>query len=57
MLVIEPTNGHELTHWSQMNWTAVEANVRHLQGRIYRAATLASSRGLSRVRRDSHARF
>jgi RNA-directed DNA polymerase len=38
MLVIEPTNGRELTHWSQMNWTAVEANVRHLQGRIYRAA-------------------
>ena len=38
MLVIEPTNGRELTHWSQMHWTAVEANVRHLQGRIYRAA-------------------
>ena len=38
MLVMEPTNGRELTHWSQMNWTAVEANVCHLQGRIYRAA-------------------
>ena len=38
MLVIEPTNGRELTHWSQTNWTAVEANVRRLQGRIYRAA-------------------
>jgi RNA-directed DNA polymerase len=38
MLVIEPTNGRALTHWSQINWTAVEANVRHLQGRIYRAA-------------------
>jgi RNA-directed DNA polymerase len=38
MLVIEPTNGRELTHWSQINWTAVAANVRHLQGRIYRAA-------------------
>ena len=38
MLVIEPTNGRELTHWSQLNWTAVAANVRHLQGRIYRAA-------------------
>ena len=37
MLVIEPTNGRELTHWSQLNWTAVAANVRHLQGRIYRA--------------------
>jgi RNA-directed DNA polymerase len=39
MLVIEPTNGRELPHWSQMHWTAVEAHVRHLQGRIYRAAT------------------
>src|SRR5262249_58861877 len=38
MLVIEPTNGRELTHWSQSNWTAVAANVRHLQGRISRAA-------------------
>ena len=38
MLVIESTNGRELPHWSQMNWTAVEANGRHLQGRIYRAA-------------------
>ena len=38
MLVIEPTNGRALPHWSQINWTAVEANVRHLQGRIYRAA-------------------
>ena len=38
MLVIEPTKGRELTHWSQMNWTGVEANVRRLQSRIYRAA-------------------
>jgi RNA-directed DNA polymerase len=38
MLVIAPTNGRELTHWSQSNWTAGEANVRHLQGRISRAA-------------------
>ena len=38
MLGIEPTNGRELTHGSQMNWTAVEAHVRHLQGRSYRAA-------------------
>jgi RNA-directed DNA polymerase len=37
MLVIEQTKGHELTHWSQINWTHVEANVRQLQGRIYRA--------------------
>lgn len=38
MLVIEPTNGRELTRWAAINWSAVEANVRRLQGRIYRAA-------------------
>jgi RNA-directed DNA polymerase len=38
MLVIEPTKGRELTHWSQITWTGVEANVRRLQSRIYRAA-------------------
>jgi RNA-directed DNA polymerase len=38
MLVMEPTNGRVLPHWSQLNWTAVEANVRQLQGRISRAA-------------------
>jgi RNA-directed DNA polymerase len=38
MLVIEPTKGRELTHWSQINWTGIEANVRRLQSRIYRAA-------------------
>jgi RNA-directed DNA polymerase len=38
MLVIEPTNGQKLTHWSQIRWTKVEANVRRIQGRIYRAA-------------------
>src|SRR5947207_1282040 len=38
MLVMEPTHGRKLPHWSQINWTAVEAHVRHLQGRIYRAA-------------------
>src|SRR4029453_1560601 len=38
MLVIEPTKGRELTHWSQINWTGAEANVRRLQSRIYRAA-------------------
>ena len=38
MLVIEPTNGRELTRWADINWSAVEANVRRLQGRIYRAA-------------------
>jgi RNA-directed DNA polymerase len=39
MLVIEPTSERELTPWSSINWTRVEANVRRLQGRIYRAAT------------------
>jgi RNA-directed DNA polymerase len=38
MLIIEPTNGRELTQWADINWSAVEANVRRLQGRIYRAA-------------------
>jgi hypothetical protein len=38
MLVIEPKDGRELTRWSDINWTAVEANVRRLQGRLYRAA-------------------
>lgn len=38
MLVIEQSNGRELKHWSQVNWASVEANVRHLQGHIYRAA-------------------
>ena len=38
MLVIEPTNGRRLTDWSAINWTAVERNVKHLQGRIFRAA-------------------
>ena len=44
MLVIEPTNGRILTQWSQINWTTVEANVRRLQGRIYRAARRVSMR-------------
>ena len=38
MLVIEQTNGRELKRWSDINWTAVEANVRCIQGRIFRAA-------------------
>lgn len=37
MLVIEPTPGREL-QWQDINWTAATANVRRLQGRIYRAA-------------------
>lgn len=38
MLVIEQTKGRELTEWSSINWTATEANVKRIQGRIYRAA-------------------
>ena len=38
MLVIEPTKGRQLTSWSEINWTAVERNVKRLQGRIFRAA-------------------
>lgn len=38
MLIIEQTKGRELTEWSGINWTATEANVRRIQGRIYRAA-------------------
>jgi len=37
MLVIEPTSGREL-QWQDINWTATEASVRRLQGRIFRAA-------------------
>ncbi len=38
MLVIEPTKGRGLTDWSEINWTAVEGNVKRLQRRIFRAA-------------------
>lgn len=37
MLVIEQTKGRMLTHWSQINWTGVERNVKRLQGQIFRA--------------------
>src|SRR5680860_113824 len=36
MLVIEPTTGRKL-EWQDINWTAVTATVRRLQGRIFRA--------------------
>ena len=39
MLVIDPTNGPTPTRWADINWAGVEASVRRLQGRIYRAAT------------------
>ena len=38
MLVIEPTKGRWLTDWSEINWTAVEGNVKRVQRRIFRAA-------------------
>ncbi len=44
MLVIEPTKGRGLTDWSEINWTAVERNVKHLQGRIFRAAKRKAAR-------------
>lgn len=37
MLVIERNSERDLTAWSNVNWTAAEANVRHLQDRIFRA--------------------
>jgi hypothetical protein len=40
MLVIEQTNERELKRWSDINWTAAEANVRCIQGRIFRAVSV-----------------
>ena len=37
MLVIERNSERNLTAWSDVNWTATEANVRNLQDRIFRA--------------------
>jgi RNA-directed DNA polymerase len=51
MLVIERNNGRELTHWSQVNWTGVEANVRRLQGRIYRAAAAGNHAQVTNLQR------
>src|SRR3954452_23049919 len=34
---IEPTEGQTLPTWADINWRAVETNVRRLQERIYRA--------------------
>ena len=44
MLVIEPTKGRGLTDWSEINWTAVERNVKRVQGRIFRAAKRKAAR-------------
>ncbi len=57
MLVIEPTKGRGLTDWSEINWTAVERNVKRVQGRIFRAAKPQGSEGLSRVPGNWPARF
>ena len=37
MLIIEQTKERSLTDWNQLNWTAIERNVKRLQGRIFRA--------------------
>lgn len=39
MLVIDPTTGQMPTHWADINWSGVDASVRRLQSRIYRATT------------------
>ena len=52
MLIIEPTKGRLLTDWSQINWTAVERNVKRLQGRIFRAVragNLAKAKSLQKL--------
>jgi RNA-directed DNA polymerase len=36
---IERTEDHLYTTWADINWHAVEENVRRLQERIYRATT------------------
>ncbi len=56
MLVIEPTKGRGLIDWSEINSTAVERNVKRVQGRIFRAAKQGSE-GLSRVPGNWPARF
>lgn len=38
MVIIDPANGPELTRWADINWSSVDASVRRMQGRIYRAA-------------------
>jgi len=44
MLVIERNSERDLKAWSDMSWTAVEANVRHLQDRIFRATKAGDHR-------------
>ena len=52
------------TDWRQVDWQAVRRDVRRLQARIVKATQgvtasndMGVSRGLSRVRGNSHARF
>jgi hypothetical protein len=52
-----PTNGRALPHWAPSNWTAVEAHVRHRQGRLSRAAAQeAQAQGQNRQKRLARAR-
>src|SRR2546425_11574014 len=39
MIFIEPTKGQTEPSWADIDWHAVETNVRRLQERIYRATT------------------
>jgi hypothetical protein len=50
----ERTEEHSYPTWVDINWQAVEGNVRRLQERIYRANT---AKGLSRMRGNSHVRL
>ena len=55
---------HAKVDWRQVDWDQVQRNVRRLQARIVKATQgvtasndMGVSRGLSRVRGNSHARF
>ena len=39
MIFIEPTKGQTESSWADIDWHAVETNVKRLQERIYRATT------------------
>jgi RNA-directed DNA polymerase len=39
MIFIEPTKGQTEPSWADIDWHAVETNVKRLQERIYRATT------------------
>jgi RNA-directed DNA polymerase len=47
----EQTNEREQTTWSEIDWTAAEAAVRRLQGRIYRAAAAGKRRQVKNLQK------